>query len=78
MNMIIGVAGGNLPTWMVKAFPVETRFTAIAVGYNAAQVLPTTQPSTLQPRSHKIKASSAMYPDLGYLYRHSLVGQQAS
>ena len=30
---------GNIPTWMVKAFPVDVRYTAIAVGYNAGQAI---------------------------------------
>uniref|UniRef100_A0A7S1H4C3 Major facilitator superfamily (MFS) profile domain-containing protein n=2 Tax=Hemiselmis andersenii TaxID=464988 RepID=A0A7S1H4C3_HEMAN len=34
---IISVLAGNVPTWMVRAFPVHIRFTTIAVGYNAGQ-----------------------------------------
>jgi MHS family proline/betaine transporter-like MFS transporter len=39
MNILLGVAGGNLPTWMVKSFPVDVRYSAIAIGYNSAQAL---------------------------------------
>jgi hypothetical protein len=36
--VVAGSVGATLPSWMVHAFPKHLRFSAIAIGYNAAQV----------------------------------------
>jgi len=38
-NLALGFMGGSLPAWMVSMFPVQLRFSCIAVGYNAGQAI---------------------------------------
>jgi MFS family permease len=38
LMVVAGACGATLPSWMVLAFPKHLRFSAIAIGYNAAQV----------------------------------------
>uniref|UniRef100_A0A6U6BG11 Major facilitator superfamily (MFS) profile domain-containing protein n=1 Tax=Guillardia theta TaxID=55529 RepID=A0A6U6BG11_GUITH len=38
-NLALGFMGGSLPAWMVSIFPVQLRFSCIAVGYNAGQAI---------------------------------------
>ena len=37
--VVAGACGACLPAWMVLSFPKDVRFSAIALGYNAAQAL---------------------------------------